>query len=123
MAEVKLGRKEFDVNSVEINASGCGASAADLALFADRMKTGEISRLKELNLVMFFRRLCFCCIFFVCRARARVCVCLSVCLSVCLRQGLTSAVQARNQIGDDGAKSIAAAVEGNSSVQILYLVR
>jgi hypothetical protein len=36
---------------------------------------------------------------------------------------LTCAVQSGNQIGDVGAKSIAAAVEGNSSLQILNLVR
>jgi hypothetical protein len=32
-------------------------------------------------------------------------------------------VQWNNQIGDDGAKSIAAAMEGNSSLQYLGLVR
>jgi hypothetical protein len=36
---------------------------------------------------------------------------------------LTCAVQSGNQIGDVGAKSIAAAVEGNSSLQMLDLVR
>ena len=32
-------------------------------------------------------------------------------------------MQRDNRIGDDGAKSIAAAVEGNSSLQYLNLVR
>jgi hypothetical protein len=32
-------------------------------------------------------------------------------------------VQGDNRIGDDGAKSIAAVVEGNSSLQYLNLVR
>ena len=51
MAKVKLGTKEFDVGSEEIDASGRGVSAADCAELAARMKTGEISRVKKLNLV------------------------------------------------------------------------
>ncbi len=54
MAKVKLGRKEFDIDSEKIDASSCGVPAADLALFAARVKTGEISRVKTLSLVMFF---------------------------------------------------------------------
>jgi hypothetical protein len=50
---VKLGRKEFDVDSEEINASYCGVSDADCVAFAARMKTGEISRVKRLTLVRF----------------------------------------------------------------------
>ena len=51
MAKVKLGTKEFNVGSEEIYASGCGVSAADCAELVARMKTGEISRVKELKLV------------------------------------------------------------------------
>ena len=53
MAKVKLGSKEFDVNSEEIMAGGCGVTVADCAAFAARMKTGEISRVKKLDLVRF----------------------------------------------------------------------
>ena len=52
--KVKLGRKEFDVDSERIDASDCGVSHADCVAFAARMRTGEISRLKILNLVSFF---------------------------------------------------------------------
>jgi hypothetical protein len=99
MAKVKLGSRECDVDSEVVNANFCGASAADVALLAARMKTGEISRLKTLNLVIFFR-------FVVC----------------CSAPGLKCVVQNDNQIGDDGAQSIAAAVEGNSSLRELWLV-
>ena len=54
MPTVKLGSKEFDVDSEKINASGCGVSAADCVAFAARMTTGEISRVKKLLLVSFF---------------------------------------------------------------------
>ena len=54
MPTVKLGSKEFDVDSEEIRASGCGVSAADCVAFAARMTTGEISRVKRLYLVSFF---------------------------------------------------------------------
>jgi hypothetical protein len=50
MAKVKLGSKEFDVNAEKIYANRCGVPAADLALFAARVKTGEISRVKMLYL-------------------------------------------------------------------------
>jgi hypothetical protein len=53
MPTVKLGSKEFDVDSEEIDASYCGVSAADCGAFAARMTTGEISRVKTLNLVRF----------------------------------------------------------------------
>ena len=56
--KVKLGRKEFDVDSEEINASYCGVSVADCVAFAARMKTGEISRVKKLLLVSFFLWCC-----------------------------------------------------------------
>ena len=52
--KVKLGRKEFDVDSERIDASDCGVSHADCVAFAARMRTGEISRVKILNLVSFF---------------------------------------------------------------------
>ncbi len=110
MAKVKLGIQEFDVDSEEINASGCGVPAADLALFAARVKSGEIRRVKKLYLVMLFLLIFLMCVsaFGVLPAAA---------------PALTCAVQWSNQIGDDGAKSIAAAVEGNTSLQILDIVR
>ena len=54
MPTVKLGWNEFDVDSEEIDASGCGVSDADCVAFAARMTTGEISRVKILRLVSFF---------------------------------------------------------------------
>jgi hypothetical protein len=54
MPTVKLGWNEFDVDSEEIDASGYGVSDADCVAFAARMRTGEISRVKKLNLVSFF---------------------------------------------------------------------
>jgi hypothetical protein len=51
--KVKLGCEEFDVDSEEIDASSCGVSDADCVAFAALMKTGEISRVKKLNLVRF----------------------------------------------------------------------
>ena len=51
MAKVKLGTKEFDVGSEEIDASNCGVSAVDCAELAARLKTGEISRVQTLKLV------------------------------------------------------------------------
>ncbi len=53
MPKVKLGCKEFDVDSEEIDARFCGVSDADCLAFAARMKTGELSRVKKLNLVRF----------------------------------------------------------------------
>ncbi len=109
MANVKLGRKEFHVDSEIFDASRCDVPAVDLALFAARVKTGEISRVKTLSLVIFFPILV-----------SAVYFPLVVC---CSAPSLTCAVQGGNPIGDDGAKSIAAAVEGNSSLQRLGLVR
>ena len=57
MPTVKLGWNEFDVDSEEIDASGCRVSDADCVAFAARMRTGEISRVKRLNLVSVW--LCF----------------------------------------------------------------
>ena len=59
MARVKLGSKEFDVDSEKIDARDCGVSVADCAEFARRMKTGEISRVKTLNLVSCFVLFCW----------------------------------------------------------------
>ncbi len=59
MAKVKLGSKEFDVDSEEIDASSRGVSDADCAAFAARMKTGEISRVKKLRLVSCFVLFCW----------------------------------------------------------------
>ncbi len=53
MAKVKLGRKEFDVDSEEIDASWCGVTDADCAALAARMKSGEIRRVEKLQLVRF----------------------------------------------------------------------
>ena len=107
MSKVKLGSKEFDVDCEEINAYGCGVSVADCIALAARMKTGEISRVKKLNLVRFFSVLflfCFLAVFPV-----------SSLLNCIDSQG-------ENNIGDDGAKAIAEALRSNSSVQRLYLV-
>ena len=62
MAKVKLGSKEFNVDSEEIYADSGGVPAADLALFAARVKSGEISRVKTLDLVIFFPVLFLLCI-------------------------------------------------------------
>ena len=48
-----MGRREFDVDGEEINASRCGVSAADCVAFAARIRMGEISRVKTLHLVRF----------------------------------------------------------------------
>ena len=61
MPKVKLGRRDFDVDGEEINASRCGVSAADCVAFAARMTTGEISRVKKLLLVSFFFVVVFLC--------------------------------------------------------------
>jgi hypothetical protein len=51
--KVKLGHKKFDVSSEKIDASDYEVSDADCVAFAARMRTGEISRVKTLNLVRF----------------------------------------------------------------------
>ncbi len=53
MAKVSLGSENFDVDSEEIVATSCGVSAADVAVFAARVKRGEISRVSKLLLVRF----------------------------------------------------------------------
>ena len=64
MATVKLGSKTFDVTSEVISASSCRVTAADLSALAARMKTGEISRVKELWLVRYFSVLFLLCFIF-----------------------------------------------------------
>ena len=54
MAKVKLGSREFDVDSEEIDADFCGVTAADCVALAARMKSGEMRRLKRLHLVRLF---------------------------------------------------------------------
>ena len=64
MASVKLGIETIDVNSEEINAWNSGITAADCSALAARMKTGEISRVKELRLVRFISVLFLLCFIF-----------------------------------------------------------
>ena len=64
MASVKLGTQTIDVNSEVIGASFCGVTAADCSALAARMKTGEISRVKELRLVRFISVLFLLCFIF-----------------------------------------------------------
>ena len=52
-----MGRKEFDVDSEEIDASCCGVTFADCVALAARMKSGEMRRLKKLELVRLFSAL------------------------------------------------------------------
>jgi hypothetical protein len=60
MPTVKLGSKEFDDDSEEIDSIRCGVSDADFVAFAARMTTGEINRVKILLLVsVFVVWLCF----------------------------------------------------------------
>jgi hypothetical protein len=51
MAKVKLGRKEFEVDSEEIDASFCGVTDADCVSLSARMKSGEIRSVKRLIFV------------------------------------------------------------------------
>ena len=107
MPKVKLGRKEFDVDCEEIYATSCGVSPADCAALAARMKSGEISRVKKLDLVRFFSVLflfCFLAVFPV-----------SSLLNCIDSQG-------GNNIGVDGAQAFAEVLRSNSSVQALWLV-
>ena len=54
MAKVKLGSREFDVDSEEIDAGGCDVTVADCVALAAAMKSGKIRRLKKLDLVRLF---------------------------------------------------------------------
>lgn len=72
MAKVKLGRKEFDVDSEEIHAYNCGVTDADCVALAAAMKSGKIRRLKKLFLVRLFPVLfVFCFIFSFCTSHPR----------------------------------------------------
>ena len=72
MAKVKLGRKEFDVDSEEINAVNCGVTVADCVALAAAMKSGKIRRLKKLDLVRLFPVLfVFCFISSICTSHPR----------------------------------------------------
>jgi hypothetical protein len=54
MAKVNVGCQEFDVDCEVIVAGGMGVQDADCVALAARMKSGEMRRLKFLNLVRFF---------------------------------------------------------------------
>jgi hypothetical protein len=60
MAKIKLGIKEFDVDSDVIRASGCRVSDADCAALGARMRDGEFHCLGDLRLVRLF---CSCYVF------------------------------------------------------------
>ena len=72
MAKVKLGWKEFDVDSEEIWAGDCGVTVADCVALAAAMKSGKIRRLKELALVRLFPVLfVFCFMSSICTSHPR----------------------------------------------------
>ena len=72
MAKVKLGRVEFDVDSEEIDADGCGVTVADCVALAAAMKSGKIRRLKILRLVRLFPVLfVFCFMSSICTSHPR----------------------------------------------------
>jgi hypothetical protein len=105
MAKVKLGSKEFDVDCEEINASNCRVTDADCVALAARMKSGEMRRLKKLELVRLFS------VFF------------SFVEFPPSPPLIRIISQSYSEIGDDGARAIADAMRTNSSVQSLDLVR
>ena len=49
-----MGREEFEVDSEEIYAVNCGVTVADCVALAMRIKSGEMRRLKKLDLVRLF---------------------------------------------------------------------
>ncbi len=55
MAKIKLGIKEFDVDSDVILASGCRVSYAECVALGARISDGEFRYLRGLRLVRFFR--------------------------------------------------------------------
>jgi hypothetical protein len=61
MAKVQLGSKQYDVYCEEINASICGVTVANCVALAARMKSGEMRRVKKLNLVRLFSVSFLCC--------------------------------------------------------------
>ena len=54
MVKVKLGEKEFDLDSENINAIRYEVTDADCVALAALMKSGEMRRLKTLYLVRLF---------------------------------------------------------------------
>jgi hypothetical protein len=54
MAKVKLGRKEFDVDSEDMDVFNYDVTVADCVALSARMKSGEMRRLKRLYLVRLF---------------------------------------------------------------------
>ena len=101
MSQIKLGRKYFSIDSEEIDASFCGVTDAECVALGKRMASGEFKRLKILNLVILFV-LCICSVHRIVFA--------------------DSVVQGYNNIGVEGAKAIGAALQVNTSVQVLILV-
>ncbi len=113
MAKVKLGSKEFAVDSEIIDANYCGVTDADCVALAALMKSGKMLRLQRLNLVRLFS------VFFVAfppSPHVPSCACGSPPLIRIISQD-------NNNIGADGARAIADAIRTNSSVRELYLVR
>ena len=102
MSKVRLGQREFYIDStVVIDACFCNVSAVDCAAIA------FFTRLEILYLVRFI-------VFYLLNLR----------LILHRRaRGPTRVLQNGNQFGDEGAKAIAAALQQNSSVQTLELVR
>jgi hypothetical protein len=101
MSKIKLGIKSFSIDSEEIDASLCGVTDAECVALGARMALGEFKRLKILKLVTLFV-LCICSVHRIVFA--------------------DSVVQYNNNIGDEGAKAIGAALQVNTSVQVLHLV-
>ena len=72
MAKVKLGSREFDVDSEDMVAQYCGVTVADCVALAAAMKSGKIRRLKKLNLVRLFPVLfVFCFMSSICTSHPR----------------------------------------------------
>ena len=101
MSLIKLGSIFFSIDSEQIDASGCGVTDAECVALGARRELGEFKRLKILKLVILFV-LCICSVHRIVFAN--------------------SVVQNNNNIGDEGAKAIGAALQVNTSVQELILV-
>ena len=101
MAKVKLGRKEFDVDSEKIHACWCGVTAADCVALAARMKSGEMRRLKILYIVRLF----------------------SVSLNFSHLHLSSALFHSTTITSATTARATADAIRTNSSVRELYLVR
>jgi hypothetical protein len=94
MAKGKLGSTEYAVDCEVISAHKCGVSDEECVALGTRMKSGEIQRVKMLELVSFF-------------------------LLLLLR---TEPLQQCNNIGNAGASSLGEGLKCNSSVRELHLV-